>query len=81
MDIVPNIWCCSGSRFRISIEVTANQKGTLVLSESYYPGWNATVDGKYVNIIPSNYLFQGVEIDSGKHKIVFEYRPYSFGYI
>ena len=60
---------------RISIEVTADQKGALVLSESSYPGWNATVDGKSVNIVPLDYLFQGVEIDPGKHKIVFEYRP------
>ena len=62
----------------IRIEVTADQKGVLVLSESHYPGWHATVDGKPVNIIPLNYLFQGVEIDSGKHKVVFEYRPLLF---
>jgi hypothetical protein len=59
----------------IRIEVTASQRGVVVLSESSYPGWRVTVNGKPANIICLNYLFQGVEVESGRQLIQFEYQP------
>jgi len=59
----------------IRIEVTASQRGVVVLSESSYPGWRVTVNGKPANIIRLNYLFQGIEVDSGRKQIQFEYQP------
>jgi hypothetical protein len=59
----------------ICIEVTAAQSGVVVLSEASYPGWRVTVNGKPTNIIRLNYLFQGVEVDSGRQQIQFEYQP------
>jgi hypothetical protein len=60
---------------RIRIEVTTAQPGVVILSEASYPGWRVTVNGKPANIIRLNYLFQGVEVDSGRHQIQFEYQP------
>jgi hypothetical protein len=60
---------------RIRIEVTTAQPGVVVLSEASYPGWRVTVNGKPANIIRLNYLFQGVEVDSGRQQIKFEYQP------
>lgn len=60
---------------RIRIEMAAVQPGVLVLAESFYPGWRATVNGKPKNIVRLNYLFQGVEVDAGRQSIIFEYRP------
>jgi uncharacterized membrane protein YfhO len=60
---------------RIRIEVTTAQPGVVVLSEASYPGWRVTVNGKQANIIRLNYLFQGVEVDSGRQQIQFEYQP------
>jgi uncharacterized membrane protein YfhO len=59
----------------IRIEVTTAQPGIVVLSEASYPGWRVTVNGKQANIIRLNYLFQGVEVDSGRQQIQFEYQP------
>ena len=59
----------------IRIEVTAAQSGVVVLSEASYPGWRVTVNGKPSNVIRLNYLFQGVEVDSGRQQIQFEYQP------
>ena len=59
----------------IRIEVTTAQSGVIVLSEALYPGWCVTVNGKPSNVIRLNYLFQGVEVDSGKQQIQFEYQP------
>jgi len=60
---------------RILINVSAIKPGVLVLAESAYPGWRASVNGKPANIIRLNYLFQGVELDSGRQQIIFEYQP------
>jgi len=60
---------------QVSIDVTASRRGIVVLSESSYPGWHATLNGKPANIVRLNYLFQGVEVDSGKQQIVFRYQP------
>jgi len=59
----------------IRIEVTTSRPGVVVLSEASYPGWHVTVNGKPSNIIRLNYLFQGVEVASGRQQIQFEYQP------
>jgi hypothetical protein len=36
-----------------------------VLSEAYYPGWSAKVDGKPVDVLPANHLIQAVRLRRG----------------
>ena len=55
-----------------------SQPGYLVLTDTYYPGWQATVDGTPVEILPANHAFRAVPLDSGEHRVVFEYDPLSF---
>jgi hypothetical protein len=64
---------------KIHIELTAEKPGILVLSESSYPGWRVFVDGKEEPCLWLNLLFQGVEVDEGKHQIDFVFRPEYFG--
>lgn len=61
-----------------TIEVKAEGEGFLVLSEQYFPGWKAFVDGKETEILRGNYLFRTVYLDKGMHSIVFSYEPESF---
>jgi hypothetical protein len=49
----------------------------LVLSEMYYPGWRATVDGAATPIYRTNYLFRGIVVPAGHHDVEFAYRPAS----
>jgi hypothetical protein len=49
----------------------------LVLSEMYFPGWTASVDGKPTAIHRTNYLFRGVVVPAGLHTVTFTYRPRS----
>jgi Bacterial membrane protein YfhO len=49
----------------------------LVLSEMYFPGWRAYVDGVETPIYQTNYLFRGVVVPAGQHMVVFAYRPTS----
>jgi len=50
----------------------------LFLSDTYYPGWKAFVDGKEAKIYRANYAFRAVVIPEGKHKVLMKYEPDSF---
>jgi len=62
----------------VEVRATAAAPGLLVLADSFYPGWQATVDGVPAPILPTNHLFRGVPIPAGSHLVRFEYRPWSF---
>ncbi|MBI2613513.1 MAG: YfhO family protein [Candidatus Levybacteria bacterium] len=62
----------------IEISVDAKDKSLLFLSENYYPGWNASVDGKETPILRANYTFRAIPVEAGKHTIQFSYMPWSF---
>jgi uncharacterized membrane protein YfhO len=46
----------------------------LVLSETWYPGWQAFVDDAETRIFRANHLIQSIVIPKGKHKVAFCYR-------
>ena len=50
----------------------------LVWSDTEYPGWIATVDGKKQPIYQTDLLFRGVFLTPGEHTIEFIYRPLPF---
>ncbi|MGI0490366.1 YfhO family protein [Alkalinema pantanalense CENA528] len=50
----------------------------LVLSDVYYPGWQATIDGKPTRIFQTNYIQRGVKVPAGEHVVRFEFHPLSF---
>ncbi len=62
----------------ISIETDSPNEGWLVLTDIYYPGWNAYVDGAKAEIRRANFAFRAIKIESGKHTIKFAYEPKSF---
>jgi hypothetical protein len=62
----------------VEIRVKTRRPGFLVLSDSYYPGWEATVNGESRPIYLANYMFRAVPIDEGESVVSFTYRPASF---
>jgi uncharacterized membrane protein YfhO len=48
-----------------------------MLTDSWYPGWVAFVDGKETPIHRADYIFRAVPLTPGEHSVVFEYRPMS----
>jgi len=52
--------------------------GVLVLADTWYPGWRATVDGADAPILRANHAFRGVALGKGAHEVRFIFRPASF---
>ena len=61
----------------IDLKATLTEPGYLILADTYYPGWQATVDGQQRTIYPANVGFRAVYLDAGSHRIEFRYRPTS----
>jgi len=62
---------------RVEIAVHAgSQAGLLVLSDAFYPGWTATVNGEPAKIYRTNIMFRGVAVPAGESTVVFEYKPW-----
>jgi hypothetical protein len=63
---------------RVVARAFLNAPGILVLTDIFYPGWKAYVDGKQIKIYRVNGLVRGVLLEEGEHTVVFTYFPESF---
>ena len=45
-----------------------------MVSQPFYPGWRATVDGEPVPIYRVDYLLQGVPVQAGSRRVELSYR-------
>jgi hypothetical protein len=64
----------------VVVETDATGRRLLVLTDLYYPGWTATVDGAAAPIHVANAAFRGVSVPAGRHRVEFTYRPRSVRY-
>lgn len=64
----------------IIASVKSGGENILVLTDSYYPGWQATVDGMKEEIFPVNLNQRGVLLASGDHLVKYTYQPISFAW-
>lgn len=60
---------------QVVARVEAPTEGWLVLSDVWYPGWEAWLDGERVPIERADYLFRAVRVGEGVHQVIFSYRP------
>jgi len=63
---------------RIELRTANAQPGFLVLSEIYYRGWEAWVDGQRAPVERVNFTLRGVELSPGEHRVEFVFRAPSF---
>jgi hypothetical protein len=61
----------------VVVEATAPHGGLLLLADTFYPGWEATVDGRPATILRANVAHRAVELAPGTHRVVFAFRPRS----
>ena len=68
----------SESNNRVQILTKSREDSFLVLSDTYYPGWKAFVDGKETKIYRADYTFRAIPLNAGTHRVEFVYDPISF---
>jgi hypothetical protein len=59
----------------LGLSVEACAPAYLVLSRTWYPGWQAWVDGKRVPILRADLLLSAIVLDRGTHSITYRFRP------
>jgi hypothetical protein len=63
---------------RVIIDVVAPLGGWVMLSDTWYPGWTALVDGAPANSYPADGVFRAVWAPPGTSTVEWVYRPDSF---
>lgn len=64
---------------RYEIDADSPSGAFLVLTEAWYPGWTAEVDGAPAEILRANHLVQAVRLPPGRHRVTFSYRSRFLG--
>ncbi|MFN2183062.1 MAG: YfhO family protein, partial [Anaerolineae bacterium] len=62
----------------LEIEVNSEADGYLFLSDPFYPGWRAELDGEPVPILRANYAFRAVAVPAGSHSVTMAFRSGSW---
>jgi hypothetical protein len=62
----------------VVVETESADDALLVLTDTYYPGWRAKVDGSDAEILRADYVFRAVVLPAGNHTVEFEFRPIGF---
>ncbi len=82
---IPALETCSGDQVevkshlpnRVTLEADMQCRGLVILSETYFPGWKVSIDGKEARMFDADGMLRGVAVDRGKHTILMIYRPWS----
>ena len=62
----------------VIIQTESDASQILFLSDSFAPGWNATIDGIPTSLYRADYAFRAVSVPSGTHIVSFIYHPISY---
>lgn len=73
-----NVQFISNNPLEIVLKTESDSENYLLLSHSYYPGWNGYIDGHNTEIKKVNMALAGIKVPEGKHTIKLQYEPKSF---
>jgi hypothetical protein len=62
---------------RIALHTRGAEPGVVVLTDAWFPGWLAEVDGVEARVLRANVAFRGVAVPAGDHEILLRYSPRS----
>jgi hypothetical protein len=60
---------------RLELTTRSASAGLLVLSETYYPGWQATVDGQPATVLRADTVLRAICLPAGAHTVRFDFAP------
>ena len=55
----------------VRVTVSSRENGMLVLTDLYHPFWRVVVDGRPADLTPALFLFRGVDVSAGTHRVDF----------
>ncbi len=64
----------------VQVNVQMACRGMVVMSDNWYPGWDAEVDGQAAKIWKVNTVIRGVVVGPGRHRVVMKYRPFTVNF-
>ncbi len=62
----------------VTIQTTSSTPAILSISQVYYPGWQATIDGQSATLLRADTALMAVAVPSGDHTVQLDYRPASY---
>ena len=62
---------------RVELRVDLDAPGYLMLTDTYYPGWMAWVDGRPAPVRRANLYFRAVALEAGEHQVTLRFQPAS----
>ena len=65
-------------RERVRVRADVTRPGVVVLTDTDFPGWKASVDGHPARLERVDYLLRGVPVGPGRHTVEFRYEPASW---
>jgi hypothetical protein len=62
---------------RVVVATETRGPRLLVVSDLFYPGWRARIDGRSVPIYRANHALRAIGVPGGRHEVTFTYEPLS----
>lgn len=62
---------------RVVLRAEMACRGMVVLSETFFPGWTARVNGRPEKVYEAYTALRGVVVERGRHEIILTYQPWS----
>jgi uncharacterized membrane protein YfhO len=75
LSSAPRVKIIEDNRNRVVIETETAGEGYLVLSDNYYPGWRAYIDGVETSLYRANHTMRAVKLPAGSHVVSFNFEP------
>lgn len=63
---------------RVVMRARVSERPWLFFSDTFYPGWKATIDGSPAKIYRAHTAFRTIFVPPGEHEVVWRYDPWLF---
>ena len=73
VSVTPKVTRYDAGHIALELSAPAPAGTALVVSENYFPGWTASVDGRPAATVRTDYTFIGVPLPAGARKIQLDY--------
>ena len=60
---------------RLVVSVSTNGGAWLVVTDTWFPGWRVSIDGRDAPLLRADHAFRAVKLAAGRHEVEFRFRP------